>query len=89
VQREIANIYFLSDFIKENKDMALTNGVAKKKVFERYNFHCFDTIYFLKSEVRISFNSFVLLAALSIKANPNTGYLFISNSLINIGFQNL
>jgi hypothetical protein len=39
--------------------MALTNGVAKKKVFERYNFHCFDTIYFLKSEVRISFN-FVL-----------------------------
>jgi hypothetical protein len=29
----------------------------------------------------------VLLAALSIKANPNTGYLFISNSLINIGFS--
>ncbi|MFT4670533.1 MAG: hypothetical protein ACI9HJ_002114, partial [Ulvibacter sp.] len=37
--------------------MQLVIDVANKKKFsERYDFPCFGTIYFLKSEVRISFN---------------------------------
>jgi hypothetical protein len=68
--------------------MALTNGVAKKSFLSVTIFIVLILYIFLnqRSEYHLIL---VLLAALSIKANPNTGYLFISNSLINIGFQNL
>jgi hypothetical protein len=66
--------------------MELTNDVANKSFALKFSVLILYIFLNQRSEYHLIL---LLLAALSIKANPNTGYLFISNSLINIGFQNL